>query len=715
MQHTNHKISIHLPHFNSLKISSIMIFLILCFQNCSQNQLSSHSFASEDKNFNSDDINTNAELYPLQLFFKSGLSGFKSALTEMEMIASNFSMVEVGYPSGSSTPRTIDDLGPVDSIPNVAYGKLLYLIPITAIEEDQIVAGVTVSQINSDESAFVHSADPALLTFSEGPSGSLRVSWKRDKRNWGNRSYIVYKKDLNSSAYNKLLEIKDTGLNFYQFNDSWYNNKSTCYFIRVYSENTGKEHYYSHPRCTLTPSPFETNIVASHIYSLDENTFGIEFWANEKRSDYFVRAKIRKETCETNLNCFNNYSKAASFVVQYKDLYAYRTVITRAELVNSGFSALAKPLPIVTRHSPVYLNPIFEIGNQVEGVDYPTRSELITMNVNNRIRDRLWLGLYINPNSNTWVNYMTQYAIGAKKLGYSALFLDEVRPFRLNIYSPLGANIEAPSVEFGSTASFDAVNPSVSDPWGRALVTMINKLKTNFRNQSLSMSLIGNTLKAINPDETNSFGPPKVIQSRIDAISAALDGVMYENAFDNGTRVVTAEKWDNEILKIEEHLNGGRQVIAYATPDFQSDFLENNEKRMYLAACPHMISANPSKFFFGLHDIMSTNYTNNIFPEYRMPLGSARISRLWKGNYFYRLYDNGIVLINPSNKIVEIRASDLDYLNLTNFNNYWKASIQAASIANKNPGKLVCSQFSGTSLKLGPAKAVFLLNSNCSQ
>lgn len=673
------------------------------------------SFAQSDDAFYtpSNYVMANSQNSPLQLFFKSGLSGYALARDQLVTIGSNFSVIEGAYPITASYPRTVNDLGPVTQINAPDEGKLLYLIPITAIEEDQIVAGITESQVDSDESAFVHSADPALLTFSRGAQDSLRITWHRDERQLGSVKYRIYRKLYNSSTYNRIAEINDSGLNFYQINDGWSNSVSTCYQIRSYSTTTGKEHYFSHPRCTLTPSPFESEIVSTHIYRLDENTYSIEFWANYRRDDYLVTAKIRRDACDSKLNCFYSYSKPAQFAAAYKDMFGYRTVITRAELVSAGFKALQNPLQIVTRYGKVLLDPVFEIGQKEVGAIFPARGELITMNVNNRIRDRFWLGLYINPISSTWQQAMLNFAVRAKALGYSGLFLDEVRPFRLNMHSPYGSNVEAPSVEYGNTSKFDKSNPAKSDPWGNALITMLTKLKENLRNQGVAMSLVGNTLKVIHPDETNSFGSPAILQPRVDAISKAMDGVMFENAFDNGTRMVTASKWDAEVLKIEELLAADRQVIAFSTPEYSSGFLEAPERRLFLAATPYMVSVNPTKFLFGVHDIMSPNFSYNLFPEHRIPLGMPVIAREWKGNYFYRLFDNGVLLINPSTSTTVINAKNLAYLNKTTFDGLWRVKIRGASTANRNPGQLACEAFSGSSVTLAPGKAIFLLKSNC--
>ena len=229
---------------------------------------------------------------------------------------------------------------------------------------------------------------------------------------------------------------------------------------------------------------------------------------------------------------------------------------------------------------------------------YQPRLGYLTSRINNRVRQREWMGYWMNPASPQWATALLDASWSAKlDGGYNGVFLDELRPLQASLASPNGIASEAQFFEFDYP--FDpndpwsprygiTGNPGFVDPWSLALGTMMNHLHA----ANFGLQFIGNTLKfynGLNSNQDANFLNTQTINvvQGLQGTASGPDGTMLENCINDGLPQ-TGNEWLGVINHLEIISGGGKSVICHVTPNWSVGSPEMN--RIYALASTLLVT-----------------------------------------------------------------------------------------------------------------------------
>lgn len=510
---------------------------------------------------------------------------------------------------------------------------------------------------NAEENTFLHATDPALLQMTKDPSGqgSFTLAWKADARQSATQ-YKVYKiwfaNDFlmplpwtewwkQYSSWFVVTTVSANTSSYYSFSDptaeadrnGW---TVMCYMVK--SVVNGTERMFSYPVCSKfadlkeTPSVYIASISAKKLWEnqIDTNyaNVGYAFTAGvaglgAPAQGYDAKLVLYKQTGSASTA---NQSIGALQEESRAQLYF------DADGVSTNLTKQRPYLLNVSGSLKVTEDPVFRIALTVNGVEtmYPQDGGYYTFSTNNRVQDRLWFGILVNPASSGWENLLVTHGSALSAKGYNTIFFDTWWPdYPEQFYS------EAPSVEY---------NPhgAMTGEYAKALDKLADYLKTNLP----SMKILGNALGQINNTEREFASLSKI------------DGGMVESCIVSDGTKKTGADLVAQMNIIDRMLSAGKILLCW--PKFQqirwgrsidiSPF--DPSTRIYgLAAGLLMTQGQSGKFYYGPEELpvdwTSLGQGIDYFPEYRVDIGTPAGARQQLRTYVWqRQFSKGIVIVN---------------------------------------------------------------------
>lgn len=613
-------------------------------------------------------------------------------------------------------------------------------------------------KLESDETLYLHSTNPAVLTVAH-TYGGVSLFWRADQRtSFVVKYYNVYKKILSpncskeTDCWIELGPIADT-----QYFDPTPPLDSRLGYKVKTVDAQDVEHEYSLPIWIDTsgvPSTFyfrslsavKTSSVRAKptdkVFDREAGDQRTVIFNNSYKiqAEYFSASKSTKAWIHVYGHCpFTPSSTEPGADPEqgyltcseaFNHLATYSVPTKRRGDVHKISASLTLPMPMIdhllSRFDPDLPSPqgpfveppteelVFRIAVEVDGVShhFPVDDGYFTFRVNNRVRDRQYGVYHVNIANPTWIETMVYLLQKSKARGFNAVWFDEWRPQKY-VWEGRSFNggMEAPSVEYGLPA---IKNDPASDPWIPVLDEYAKQLKARVP----GMKLIGNTIWNDDDRKDLMFRAAK-----------ELDGVVFENCL---SQAADSETWIRDITYLEraarEH--EAAYCLVWSTqekrqqPQFRLFLLgslllldEDVRGRVYLSPVPSDPSWKECSTYDG-DDI-------NVYPEYALDLGSpteVRKQTYLNNTLWERAFTRGVVLVNASTvdsinyelkgpmKLVTIDGSS----QVSDSFNCRACSVctvdpQTGSKPNLDPGRLGYLPVSGT-LPIAPRSAAILLN-----
>lgn len=283
---------------------------------------------------------------------------------------------------------------------------------------------------------------------------------------------------------------------------------------------------------------------------------------------------------------------------------------------------------------------------------FPSTSEYLSTRFHNRIGDRFWNGDNTNPASSHWRSQMSLVVGEAQVQGYNTIFLDEFRPEKPCIASPMGANHEAPSVEYERFCQ-NLGQPTAEDAWSLAL----EQFGLGLRTSHPGMRFLGNAIEVETPGDPVSAR----ISRGIDTVLSEIHGGMFEGCFWSANNQPSGSLWRSHLDEVTGQHQRGKAILCFPAIHNMYD-LEISAKFRLFTLASFLLAYDPlgERMWLGLWDFNPTwaqpvggprNYLN-AFPEYAMDLGDPsgpHISAAGHSEFVrMRAFENGVVYVNAS-------------------------------------------------------------------